>query len=329
VQRIQIYKRDEYLLIFFYVTIIVVREGEISMSFNYMGHDYEVFTWDNVENPVGVVQLLHGAHEHISRYNEFANYLNANGFLVKAIEHLGHGTNATKAEHVSFDNENGPDVVLNAQVKFYEMLNEQYQLPMFVFGHSMGSFILRSILPKLSQSATAVVISGTTKATYIEKKGALTLAGILRRLKGPENYSKLLFDLTMGNLATEMLKNGEINKGYEWLTTDSSLYEEIEKDPFLHKKFTIGGNYDMITWIDRACDTKLAKRVKKDLPVYLMSGKLDPMNRGKVKLVEQFYLEAGLNNLTFVEYEGRHEMLNEVIREQVFADIVHFYKKQL
>jgi alpha-beta hydrolase superfamily lysophospholipase len=299
------------------------------MGFNYNGHDYQTFIWDDVDHPKGVVMLIHGAHEYLDRYEEFATFLNANGYICTGIEHLGHGTNATEDKYVSFDNKNGYEVVLNAQMEYYNHLNKSYELPMFVFGHSMGSFILRSILPTISITAKAVVISGTTHASFIEASGAKLLAGLLRKVKGPEKYSKLLFKLSMGNLAKDLLKSGEIKNGYEWLTTDESFYPAIAEDQFLHKKFTIGGNHDMFTWIKRANTLKYAKWVRKSLPVYLMSGEKDPMNLGRVAKVNQMYHKAGLTNVEFVEYDGRHEMLNEVIRETVYADILDFYNKQL
>ncbi len=299
------------------------------MSFNFNNHQYKVFTWNDVKNPKAVVQLIHGAHEYLERYDEFAKYLNSNGFICLGIEHLGHGSNATGAEYVSFDNENGENVVLDAQVEFSKYIKENYELPLVVFGHSMGSFILRSILPEVSQLANAVVISGTTYVNRFQGKSILYLAKLLRAFKGPDNYSKLLFDLTMGGLVKKMLKNKEINNGYEWLTTDERMYQTIAEDKYLHKKFTIGGNHDMITWINKANSSKVAMRVKKEIPIYLMSGEKDPMNLGVVKKVNDLYQKNGIENITFVEYDGRHEMLNEVIREIVYQDICQFYSEYI
>jgi len=300
-------------------------------DFSFNNHDYKVFCMADVKEAKAVIQIIHGAHEYIERYRQFAEAMNQKGFICIGIDHLGHGTNATDTDGVvTFAENDGRKIVLEAQKALLSKIKEEYDLPVVVLGHSMGSFIFRSILPDISNDIDAAIISGTTHSSKAEYFGANTLASTIKLFKGSSYSSNFLNFITFDSLADKMLKKGEIEHTYEWLTTDESLYSSIKADKYLHKSFSISANLDIFSWLKMISSKEHFQSGNKDLPIYIMSGERDPLNYGKVKKVYQMYLDGGYKDVLLKEYpDGRHEMLNEINRLQVFDDIAQFISNKI
>jgi len=274
--------------------------------------------------PIGVIQLCHGVNEHIARYDDFARFLASRGFVVAGNDHLGHGKSISGVEDLSYFGENGGwELVIGDMRKLYERLREQYHsLPIFIFGHSMGSFLTRTYIIRYHDGPDGVIISGTGHKSGPVLAAALMMANTEVRRHGARYKSRRLNDMAfMGYNSHFKPQRTE----FDWLSRNTEIVDKYIEDPLCGQMSTAGLFRDMFTGIKYITNPKNIDRVNKDLPVYLMSGDNDPVGDYGKGVLHSYkeYLKAGLTDVTLKLYHGgRHEMLNELNRDEVFADIL-------
>ena len=281
--------------------------------------------------PKAVVQIAHGIAEHVERYDDFAAFLAENGFVVVANDHLGHGKSILKPEMQGFFAETGGwELVVGDMRRLYERTHADFpELPYFLFGHSMGSFLTRTYLIRHRDGLRGAVLSGTG-----QQPGAVVAAGLMMGNREIKKHGAAYQSEFLNNMAF-----GSYTKGIEplrtvsdWLSRDEAAVDRYVADPLCGFIPTAGLFRDMMHGIAFNQNAKNVARMKKDLPIYFMSGDHDPVGangKGVMKAYQSF-LKAGMTDVTLKLYSGgRHEMLNEINKDEVYADVLAWLNSKL
>lgn len=274
--------------------------------------------------PIGVVQICHGVAEHISRYDKFAQYLASFGFVVAGNDHLGHGKSISEDTSKGYFGEHGGwELVVGDIRKLYERLKEQYfSLPIFILGHSMGSFLARTYIIRYHDGPDGVILSGTGQQSSLLLNTGLTVANSIIKSRGTNHKSDFLNGLAFSGYNSRCKPS---RTDFDWLTRDTAIVDEYVADADCGFVSSADLTRDMLMGIKYIASAKNLDRMDKDLPVFFVSGDADPVGEyGKgVLRVYNGFLKAGLSDVTLKLYHGsRHEILNELNKEEVYDDIL-------
>lgn len=273
--------------------------------------------------PHGILQISHGMAEHMGRYEEFAKFLCMKGYIVCGNDHIGHGKTAKNKEDLGYlAKSNGFDYLVTDLNLLYIYVSGKFPgVPYFLLGHSMGSFAARLYIAK-HQGLSGAIISGTGAS-----KAILPLAAKIKSAtgtRGSKRPSHLLDKLAFGsfNVGIENPKTPS-----DWLSRDEKRVADYITDPLCGFKFSASAFGDLFSAMHKANGRECFKQTPKELPILMISGDRDPVGdfgRGVQKVFDE-YKAAGQKNIELLLYKGgRHEMLNEINREEVFADIEAF-----
>jgi len=284
------------------------------------------YLWDDVKNPKGVVQIFHGMAEHAKRYDDFAKFLNKNGFIVFADDHRGHGQTAKGVENLG--KYHGKDIVWDTildEMYFSRLLKEQYKLPLYVFAHSYGSFICQAYIEKCKYYDKAIICGSACMKNSFSVFLARQIAKITIRHKGKDAPAKLIEKLSFGAY-DKKTKNGS------WLNSDDSEVEKYYKDEYcgqtMSAKFYLSF-FSMFQWLYKP---EFLREINPNKPIYLIAGKDDYVgNKGKlVQKLFKMYANLDIKGLKMSLYEGaRHEILNEKIKQKVYNDVLNFINEKV
>ena len=274
--------------------------------------------------PRAIVQIIHGIAEYIDRYDEFMRFLADNGIIAVGTDHLGHGKSIENEEQTGFfAYENGWDYAVRDEEVLRLAMHENYpELPIIVFGHSMGSFMARTLLIRYPDAFNAAIISGTGNQGSALVNGGLFMGNLVTGLKGAHHYSKFLNNLAFGSY-NKIYENPKTE--YDWLSRDEANVQKYIDDPLCGFIPTCSLFRDMMTGVKFITNKKNLTAMNKDMPVYFMSGDMDPVGEcGKgVQKAYNNFLEAGMKDVSIKLYPGgRHEMLNEINKDEVYSDIL-------
>ena len=280
-----------------------------------------------IENPKATLHLNHGMAEHSLRYDKFARYLNEKGFVVFIQDHRGHGkTKKSDEDKGWFAQKDGWNTICDDSWELDQKIASDYpDLPHFIMGHSMGSFLTRTNLERHSEAYRAAVIMGSGASQGIVGKIGRKIA--LRRAKkyGTKHKDEWLNNLIFGSY----LKKFDWKKEgvFCWLSSLEEERKKYEEDPdcgFICSSSFYG---DLIEGLDTANDPRLIANIRKDLPIFFQSGELDPVGgygKGIAKAVDT-YRKEGIKDVRVKLYKnGRHEILNDVMFDEVASDSASF-----
>ena len=292
-------------------------------------HTVHARVWVPEGTPRGVVQIVHGVAEHIGRYDPVARFLAACGYVVCGEDHLGHGLTAG-GKFGYFGPRNGWDLVARDIRRLREREGEKYaNLPYVLLGHSMGSFLARTYLIRWPGTVDAAVLSGTGQESAAAVASGKVLAGTLCKLRGPDHVSKPLNDLPFGSYNRAFKPNRTTS---DWLSRDEAAVDAYLADPLCGFLITAAMFRDMMGGLQFIVDRNNLAQMDKDTPVYFLSGDRDPvgsMGRG-VRKVAGMFRRAGCGDVTVKLYPGgRHEMFNEINRQEVFEDLLTWIERKL
>ncbi|MBS4538766.1 alpha/beta hydrolase [Clostridium sp. D2Q-11] len=300
----------------------------IENSFYITGKDnYKVYVycWDDVVNPKGVIHIFHGMAEHAERYKEFAEYLNNKGFIVYANDHRGHGKTAGRIEELGYIGEDGFNNIVEDQSIIKNLIRNKYpELPIIVFGHSFGSFIAQEYIIRYGNEIQGVILSGSAMMKGVDVSLGRVLSSIERKINGDKKKSNLINNLSFG---TYNKKINDSDSLFAWLTSDEKEVKKYDEDPYCGTVFTTGFFYYFFTGLSTLYKKKRLDNISKELPILILSGKDDPVGKyGKsVRKLYESYMNIGIENVDIKLYEGgRHEMINEINKNEVFEDIVNW-----
>lgn len=282
--------------------------------------------------PKAVVQLVHGMAEHIMRYEPFARYLNDKGFVVCGHDHLGHGKSVVDASQLGhLPVRNGHKILVADVGRMRGVMHDRLgsDLPYFLFGHSMGSFVVRSYISSCGEGLAGCVVCGTGHIPPATSKAGNALAHAIARVRGEGYVSKLLGNLSVGAYAKAL---EDPQTPLDWLSHNRDNVSAYMADDLCGFPFSAGGNASLTALTAEVCDRKCCARVPKDLPLLYVAGDGDPVgDMGKgVRTAAQMAEEAGSTDVTCTIYEHmRHEILNEDERARVFDDIATWMEDRL
>lgn len=281
--------------------------------------------------PRAVVQIAHGIAEHIDRYRPFMEFLADNGFVAAGNDHLGHGKSIrVPAEQGFFAEKDGWWRVVDDMDKLHDIMSKEYpELPYVLFGHSMGSFLTRTYLIKHPDRYDAVILSGTGHQSPALVLGGNAAASVMAKLNGAMGDGAKLDSLAFG---TYLSKIENPRTKFDWLSRDAEQVDKYIADPLCGFVGKIGLYRDMMQGIKFITNEKNLAQMNKEKPVYFMSGDGDPVgDYGKgVERAYKAFCNAGLHDVFMRLYPGgRHEMLNETNKEQVYQDILNWLNEKI
>ena len=284
--------------------------------------------WE-VESPVAALHINHGMAEHSLRYSGFAAYMNQQGYTVYAQDHRGHGNTVDEDLYGYFADENGWRTICDDSFELDQLIAKEHpDIPHLIFGHSMGSFLTRTNIALHSEAYTAAVICGTGGPQGIVGRIGRRIALSHAKRKGSKTADPVLDKLAFGSYNKNFKGEGQ----FAWLSSDKKEVEAYEKDPFCGFICSAMFYADLIEGSFTANDKKLASNIRKDLPILLISGAMDPVGgNGKgVRKSYEMYKNAGIKDVRLILIDkGRHEILNDVMRNEVMDDVASFYKEIL
>lgn len=279
-----------------------------------------------------ILQIIHGMTEFIERYEPFARYLAEHDVLVVGHDHIGHGQSVlTKKDWGFFAPNNPAAILLQDMHKLRMIIQKDYKgLPYFMLGHSMGSFLLRSYLSSRGKGLSGAIVMGTGFTDPRMSQTGIALAILLSKKYGWHHRSGLLTKIALGS-SKRFDMTGEHPEN-SWLTKDVKIAAWYYKQPACTYVFTLNGYLALFETVKHCCLQANADRIWKKLPILLVSGADDVVGdygKGVIK-VREMYRKAGIEDLKMVLYKNdRHEILNELDRGKVFADLLGWMEARM
>ena len=274
--------------------------------------------YDNVKNPVGVVQIIHGMQEHQGRYKEFAEFLNKNKYIVYLSDLRGHGKTRINSEPWGYSKNDISEEILKDQAIISNLIkNNHPNLKITILGHSYGSFITQTYLMN-SKNIDKFILSGSTYTKESIYNLARSLTNTAIKLFGRDADAKFVEKLSLKSYE-KGFKNGN------WLTRDESVWKEYLKDKFCGNSFRLNFYESLFKMFKN--NYLNINNVNNNLPILIISGSNDPVgDQGKgVKKLYNFYRKNHLNVTLKLYDKARHEILNEPIKQTVYEDVLNFF----
>lgn len=291
-------------------------------------HRLHAMKWvPKTQKPICILQIVHGMSEYIDRYDDFARFMAGKGVLVVGDDHLGHGLSVKEGElRGYFCKEDAATVLVRDEHRLKKMMQEEYPgIPYIILGHSMGSFILRNYLMRYGSGIDGAVIMGTGMQPRRMVIFAWMLAGLISIFAGPRHICSRL-DKMLFSAYNRGLKAGPGDSG-SWVSVNPENAKRHSEDPMCNFVFTANGFQTLMKLIWNLYDAEKLRQMPKELPIFFVSGKEDPVgNYGRdVERVFHSFEELGMEQVQLKLYPGdRHEILNEADREDVYGDIYRF-----
>lgn len=276
------------------------------------------YCWDAAESPGGVVVIAHGLGEHARRYALFATELNAAGYTVFALDHRGHGGSPGPSGLGDFG-AGGWNALVSDMVQLIEIASEKCKgLKVTLFGHSMGSFACQQLVLDASTMIDALILSGSAAVDKLFAANAASLENLQADDKSAFSPYNALFE--------------PARTDFDWLSRDSAAVDKYIQDPLCGFDLLPESGMTMVVAAARLSDPEALKQIRPDLPMLLVAGDMDPVTGQLVflEVLKERYETAGIAKIETRYYaEGRHEMLNEINRQEVVNDIIAWLDKTL
>lgn len=277
-------------------------------------------------NAKGVVQIVHGMCEYKERYEGFIDYLTQNGYIVFAHDHRGHGGSVTANENLGyFGDKKGEAIVDDAALVTDEIRRLYPGLSVTLFGHSMGSLVVRAYIQKYEEKIDKLIVCGSPSKNSLAG-GGLMLNGVISAFRGKKYRSRLMANASTGGGDDKFPGEGK----NAWLTRDKTVVEKYNADERCNFVFSCNGFSNLLHLVKNAYKKKKYPAKHSDLPIFFMAGADDPVIGSEKKWLEaqQFLRDVGYKNVTGKLYpKMRHEILNELGKEEVYADALAFIEK--
>ena len=282
----------------------------------------ELYIWDEVENPKGVLKITHGMAEHSGRYDDFAGFLNSNGYIVVMNDLRGHGY-TSDADSLGYEEGDMYSNNVADQLAIIEYCNNIYKLPLFFMGHSYGSFITQRVIQH-NPNVKGFILSGSNYIKGLQYSLCRIIAKNMCKRKGGSYPAELIAKMSFSQYDKKFEGTGN------WLSSDRQQVEKYNDDSMCG--FICSANFyrTFMEGIRVLYDKKQFDMGVADKPLLIFSGDHDPVGEfGKgVRKLYEFYIKLGFSNVSLQLYpNGRHEMLNEVNKEEVYNDVLKWLEE--
>lgn len=299
---------------------------------NIKNHNVFITTFLPENTPVrAIVQINHGMAEHSQRYFEFAQYLCNNGFGVYLHDHPAHGqtSDADKLGHLNWNK--GWDNMLDVIHNINKTIRKAHpNVPVFLFGHSMGSLLARYYNAAYPMYFKGMIISGTTNPASSSLEATLLLVKFLHYFKNETHKSKWLNKVFYGKLSAG-LKGPRTE--FDWLSTDANEVEKYKNDPMCGFSVSLGFLKSLLRGSLQMLKVEKQLKYRKNFATLIISGNQDTAGNfgNDPKAIQQKYIEQGYFNTHLFLLDGRHELLNETepIKNKTYEKILSWMDEKL
>lgn len=272
----------------------------------------------------GIVQLAHGMAEHKERYFAFMEFLASKGYVAIINDHRGHGASVKSQEDLGYFYDETTEYVVEDIHQITTYVKDRFPgKPVYLFGHSMGSLIVRVYLKKYDDQIEKLIACGAPPKNPAVGAAKIIIK-VLTALKGDRHRSKLMYNLSVGGF-NKAMKNPRTE--CDWLSVNTDNVDRYLQDPLCGYGFTLNGYKNLMGVMEECFSPEGWKMKNKEMPILFIAGSEDPAITGKKEWLasQDFLKKMGYTNVSGKMYEGvRHEILNEDIKEQVYQDVVDF-----
>lgn len=287
------------------------------------GYDLATYRWAPEGEPRAVLQIVHGMAEHAARYDHVARAFTAEGFLVHAHDHRGHGHSVPTGEapgHIG-DHDGWAKLVSDVHERAEALREEHPTLPRALFAHSMGGYVAQTLIGQNPDDADAWAISGNGgKPPFIAAIGRLVARAERARL-GRRGVSAILRKLTFEDFNAAF----EGRTDFDWLSRDPEQVDRYANDPLCGYDVSIETWIQLLDAIPRLTKSAYLAAIPREKPIYIVAGS-DDTSIGRAQGARNLadaYRREGLQDVTLQLWPGgRHEVVNESNRDEVIADLV-------
>lgn len=288
------------------------------------GKKVALHTWIPDGEVKAVVQLSHGMAEFAMRYDRFAEICANNGIAFYGHDHRGHGETAANLNELGYlaDKDGFQRVVLDVHEMVMKAHKDYPDKPVFLFGHSFGSFVSQSFIEQFGNDIHGCILCGSAGPRVPLTTAGKCIAGIIKFFGGAKGRSDFIDNLAFGEYNSQ-IENP--SSAFDWLSHDLEELQKYQDNPYCGFKCTNEFFYDFFGGLCTIHKKANMKKIPADLPVYIIAGKEDPVGDwGKtVPQLHAIYKKNGIKDLTLKMYPGcRHELLNETNHEEVEQDIL-------
>jgi len=278
-------------------------------------------------DPKGIFQICHGMAENRKRYYDFMRYLANEGYICICHDHRGHGESVYSQDDWGYFYDDSGQAVIDDAYQVSCMIKQEYpNLPIYLFGHSMGSMIVRRYLQEHDDMIDKLIVCGSVSKQNMAAFGGIFLVRFMRLLRGKRHRGRWLRQIVLGR--NDGLFEGDVTNRWLSANLDSVLaYNEIEDCGFL---FTNNGYMNLFTLMYKTYDKKLFQLKNKDVAILFIAGEDDPIILSEKKWLEsqEFLKELGYHDVSGILYPGlRHEILQEKNKLEIYNDILKFIAK--
>ena len=303
---------------------------EVSFHSSYCRDEVQGWVYVPACKPKGIVQVIHGFGEHSRRYfHMIVKFMDA-GYIVAADDHVGHGKTAMYNDTWGDWGDAGFHTMMEDEHKLKEIVSEMYpDLPYFLFGHSMGSFIARNYLCRYGSGIDGAVIVGTGMQSAGLIFASKAMAGIQKLFCGSKHVSHFIDKAAFGGYNKRI---DSPRTSSDWLSRNTENVDRYIEDELCGFTFTVNGFQTLFELIRRLQKQENLEKVPQNLPILMVSGAEDPVGdygKGVHKACDSLK-RAGVKNITVKLYENdRHELLNEDDAEVAMEDIWQWICKEI
>lgn len=271
----------------------------------------------------GVVQISHGMAEYSNRYAQFALSLCKSGYAVFVSDHIGHGSSVADKNMLGYFGENGEETFVEDMKALTDIIKSEYNdLPLYLLGHGMGSLIARKYTAKYGYLLDGVIYTGTSGENPALGIG-IQLANTLIKQNGSYYRSELLDTIAFGTYNRKTEKRTDC----DWVSRDTKEVDKFIADELCGYKYTVSGMKALFLTLKAVSTRRWYNSVPLSMPILLLSGSMDPIGDYSKGVTEVYknLKKTGHKYVTMKLYDGaRHEILNEINRKEVFADIIEW-----
>lgn len=276
------------------------------------------------ENPIGIFQMVHGMSEHKERFLPFMEWMAEQGYVALMHDNRGHGESIKQPEDIGYCYASKEKGYIEDIYAVTRHIRKQFpDLPLVLYGHSMGSLGVRSYIRKHDEAVDGLIVSGCPAYNRAVKPAKLLVRAVAL-LKGDQYRSPFMQKLVVGNFERVFKKE---NRQFAWLAAKEDVAEKFQADQLCSFTYTLNGfmtllNLESITYTGGGFEVKQPK-----LPILFVSGQDDPcyVSEKKWRQAVERLSKLGYENITEIRYKGlRHEIHNEEEYEKVFRDMESF-----
>ncbi len=308
----------------------MVRKEELTYKSRDRQTMIHAIKWIPEGQPIALLQIIHGMQEYIDRYDEFARFLAEKGILVMGNDHLGHGKSI--GEHGTFGyfcRDDAATVLVRDAHRLKKMVQEEYPgVPVFILGHSFGSFVAREYIARYGTGIQGAIIQGTAYMPTSTVNSLAKVVGFEQLVLGTKTRSTMINNMAFKGY---LKKIPNPRTKFDWLSHNEESVDKYIANPLNNFVFTLNGFATMAELIKRVQDEGKMEDIPKNLPILITAGKEDPVGNygeGPEKLYNIYKNQLGIQNVELKLYDGmRHELQQEIGREQVYNDQYNWLKK--